>query len=181
MVGVVTGPCVVFDIDGVLADVGHRLHYLTKRPKDWDGFFAAASADPVLEVGAAFARQVVATHEVVYLTGRPARLRAATQAWLGVHHLPPGTLIMRGDADRRPGVTIKLHELRRLHRTSPVDLFIDDDPAVIAAARDAGFGVRLADWMATPSRPASRHAVTDRDATLFDDVLHQAQQTDGRT
>ncbi|MBA3955457.1 MAG: hypothetical protein H0X58_02180 [Acidimicrobiia bacterium] len=39
-------PLAVVDIDGVLADVGHRLHFLDRRPKDWKGFFAAARTDP---------------------------------------------------------------------------------------------------------------------------------------
>ncbi len=36
----------VFDIDGVLADVRHRLHHVAARPKDWDAFFGAAPQDP---------------------------------------------------------------------------------------------------------------------------------------
>jgi len=36
----------VVDIDGVLADVGHRLHFFHHRPKDWKGFLAAARTDP---------------------------------------------------------------------------------------------------------------------------------------
>ena len=39
------------DIDGVLADVGHRLRHLEKSPKDWDAFFGAAGDDPVLDEG----------------------------------------------------------------------------------------------------------------------------------
>jgi len=31
-------------IDGVLADVHHRLHHIARRPKDWPAFFAAAHA-----------------------------------------------------------------------------------------------------------------------------------------
>ena len=76
---------VVLDIDGVLADVRHRLHYLASRPKNWDGFFAAAKDDELLEVGAEFAKRAAGTHDIVYLTGRPERLRAATQAWLDEH------------------------------------------------------------------------------------------------
>jgi len=79
---VVGSPLVILDIDGVLADIRHRLHYLAARPKNWEGFFAAAKNDQVLEVGAEFAKRAAATHEIVYLTGRPERLRAATQAWL---------------------------------------------------------------------------------------------------
>jgi len=41
----------VFDIDGVLADVGHRLAYVERRPKDWKAFFAAAPLDPPLREG----------------------------------------------------------------------------------------------------------------------------------
>jgi hypothetical protein len=44
-------PLAVFDIDGVLADVRHRLHLVEGRPKDWDGFFAAAADDPPLTRG----------------------------------------------------------------------------------------------------------------------------------
>ena len=41
----------MFDIDGVVADVRHRLHFLQRRPKDWPGFFAAAADDPGLAEG----------------------------------------------------------------------------------------------------------------------------------
>lgn len=41
----------IFDIDGTLADLSHRLHFIQKKPADWDGFFAACSDDaPIPEV-----------------------------------------------------------------------------------------------------------------------------------
>src|SRR5659263_561226 len=46
-------PLAVFDIDGVLADVRHRLPHVQARPKDWDAFFAAIGKDPVLPDGLA--------------------------------------------------------------------------------------------------------------------------------
>ena len=101
----------------MLADVGHRLHHLARRPKDWDAFFAAAPADVVLEVGAQFARQAAQSHRIVYLTGRPERCRAATQEWLDRNALPPGDLLMRPAGDRRPGSVVKVRELRRLSST----------------------------------------------------------------
>jgi len=45
-------PLAVFDVDGVLADVRHRLHHLEARPQRWERFFRAADRDPVLEEGA---------------------------------------------------------------------------------------------------------------------------------
>jgi len=169
---VVGAALVVLDIDGVLADVRHRLHYLAARPKDWDGFFAAAKEDQVLAVGAEFATRAAATHEIVYLTGRPERLRAATQAWLDQQLLPTGRLVMRPEGDRRPSAVIKLHELRRLRREATVELLVDDDPSVIDAARSAGFTVQLADWM---PRPAEQEPLFGRN------LLHEAQQHEGRT
>jgi uncharacterized HAD superfamily protein len=166
---------VVLDIDGVLADVRHRLHYLTRRPKDWASFFAAADCDDVLEVGAQFARQAATTHDIVYLTGRPERLRAETQSWLESRGLPPGSLLMRPEGDRRPSAFVKLRELRLLRRAAAVDLVVDDDPDVVEAARSAGFTVQLADWMPTRATP-------DNDGTLFGvEALRDAQQRQGQT
>ena len=64
-------PLAVFDIDGVLADVRHRVVHLEKRPKDWGSFFRAAPKDPPLEQGIETARRLAEVYEVVYLSGRP--------------------------------------------------------------------------------------------------------------
>ena len=32
----------VFDLDNTLASTAHRQHFLERRPRDWDRFFAAA-------------------------------------------------------------------------------------------------------------------------------------------
>ena len=36
-------PLAVVDIDGVVADVRHRLHYIEGKPRQWDRFFSAAT------------------------------------------------------------------------------------------------------------------------------------------
>src|ERR1700759_5545664 len=69
-----TRPLAVIDIDGVVADVRHRLRFLDRRPKDWDGFFAAADQDLPLEAGIARVTELAGGHDVVWLTGRPERL-----------------------------------------------------------------------------------------------------------
>jgi len=140
-------PCVVLDIDGVLADVRHRLRFVATSPKNWDGFFAAAPNDDVLDVGAAFARDAASSHDIVYLTGRPERTRDDTLDWLRRHNLPAGQLIMRREGDRRPAVLTKTQALRQIGKERRVDLVVDDDPAVIDAIAKAGFRARLADWM----------------------------------
>jgi hypothetical protein len=141
-------PWAVLDIDGVLADVGHRLHHLDTRPKDWDGFFADAPDDPLLPEGTAVAARLAGQMRIVYLTGRPERCRHDTEDWLRRHGLPEGRLLMRPDRDRRPSRLYKLDQLRRLARQGPVGVLVDDDDAVVAAARNAGFAVLHADWAA---------------------------------
>ena len=48
---------VVFDVDGVLADVRHRLRHVERKPKDWPAFFAAMGDDAPLPEGVALARE----------------------------------------------------------------------------------------------------------------------------
>jgi hypothetical protein len=153
----------VLDIDGVVADVAHRLQYLDRRPKDWRGFFAAARHDPVLEPGLLLARELAAEHEIVYLTGRPEHLRRTTARWLDAHDLPPGRLLMRARGDFRPARLTKLEALRALAGSGTVEVVVDDDPEVVEALRHAGYAVVHATW-AVRSAP-----------------LHLAQEQEGRT
>jgi hypothetical protein len=48
-------PLAIFDIDGVLADVRHRVHHLEGRRKDWGAFFQAAPRDGLHPEGLALA------------------------------------------------------------------------------------------------------------------------------
>ena len=154
----------VFDIDGVLADVRHRLHHIESGRRDWDGFFASAPEDAVLADGCQAVRQAVESGlTLIYLTGRPERCRVDTVQWLSAHGLPEGELIMRRDSDRRPARVLKVEALRRIASQAPVAYLVDDDLQVVAAAADAGFAARLADWV--PRQ----------------DPLTQAQETLGRT
>lgn len=162
-----SAPIAVLDIDGVLADVRHRLHHLTSKPKDWDGFFSAAPSDPLLVEGLEVAIDLAADHEVVYLTGRPERCRSDTQAWLAKYGFPPGRLLMRSNSDRRPARLTKLEELQKLRRAADVVLLVDDDSRVVDAAEAAGFVVRHATWMDS-----------ERSEQL---TLRDAQESEGRS
>jgi phosphoglycolate phosphatase-like HAD superfamily hydrolase len=136
----------VFDIDGVLADVGHRLHHLRGRPKNWDAFFAAAAADPVLPTGKARVLAAAEQHAIVYLSGRPERLRTLTQRWLHQHGFPVGVLVLRGGRDRRPARVVKPELVAQVATAGPIALVVDDDPDVCAALRARGYPVEQAAW-----------------------------------
>lgn len=111
----------VFDIDGVVADVSHRLHHLEPHRRDWFAFHESADRDPVLSTGRALAEQAAVDGDIVWLTGRPAWVRELTQTWLDAAELPVGPLLMREDGDHRPAKIIKLAEVRRLDREQPGD------------------------------------------------------------
>ncbi|PWI13873.1 hypothetical protein DI272_06725 [Streptomyces sp. Act143] len=158
-----TRPLAVFDLDNTLADTAHRQHFLERKPRDWDGFFAAAPADPPIPQGIALVLRNAEECDVVYLTGRPERCRPATLDWLAAQGLPEGAVHMRRDNDRRPARRTKLEILRRLARTREIRVLVDDDELVCEDAEQAGFTVVRARW-AAPSA-----------------ALENAQEREGRT
>lgn len=148
-------PLAVIDLDGVVADVRHRLHHLDSKPRDWDAFFAGIPDDPVLPEGRAVVDRLAGDHEVVYLTGRPERTRSDTESWLERHRLPRGKLIMRRDGDRRPARQAKSALLRTLAAGRTVSVVVDDDPEVCAGLTRQGWPVLVADWMTRPGTLAT--------------------------
>lgn len=98
------------DIDGVVADCTHRLHY--QEEKDYDGFYSADEMlkDSVLEVGKDFI-QATDYHEAdfIYVTGRPERTRIVTEAWGSMNYSLPrkDKLLMRKDGDYRDSGIVK--------------------------------------------------------------------------
>lgn len=157
----------VIDIDGVLADVRHRLVHVERRPKDWDAFFAAAPEDTPLPEGLQRALDLADRGDVVYLTGRPERCRRDTETWLADHGFPQAQVLMRPDHERRPARYFKLGEVRRLARRSVIDVVVDDDKLVVDTLASAGFPVEHAQWM-PETKP--------QQASLLD-----AQEREGRT
>lgn len=151
----------VFDIDGVVADVRHRLHYLDQ-PKSWAAFFEAAGEDTLIPAGARLVADLAQKHQIVWLTGRPEWLRDTTADWLDQHGLPGTELHLRPNRDHRPARLYKVDVLRRLTART-IAAFVDDDPEVIAAAIGAGFPAVLANWLPR------------------DDILGEAQERFGRT
>lgn len=160
-------PIAIVDIDGVVADVRHRLHHITGRPKDWDAFFDAAVDDPPHAEGLGVVRRLAEGHEIVYVTGRPNRLRAATAEWLDRHDIGGHQLMMRPNGDRRPAAQVKVELLAELARGREIGMVVDDDVRVLAAMRAAGYPTFAANW--------EQRAIDEARA------LEAAQEREGRT
>ncbi len=124
-----TGPAVIFDIDGVLADASGRQHHLAGLRRDWDAFFAECGEDPIIPEVARLLELLAPDLVVILLSARPARVRAQTLAWLASHGLRYDLLIMREAGDSRPARDFKRAETLGL-RTYGFDvrLAVEDDP-----------------------------------------------------
>ena len=138
----------ILDIDGTVADARHRLHLIAGDAdhEHWVRFFDAAVDDPPLPEGVSKARQLAETHDIVWLTARPERIRAMTERWLAQHELPPGRLLMLPDGDKTLARRYKLDTIRRLAAERVVAVVVDDDPRVVALLEEAQIPVVRAEW-----------------------------------
>lgn len=129
----------LFDIDGTLADITHRLHHIEKSPKDWPAFFAACERDkPILHM-IELAWALRDSPGVVYVSGRSDECRAATRRWLQFHGAPVGPIYMRKAGDHKPDHELKLELLSDLRADGyePIMAF-DDRNQVVKVWRAAG-------------------------------------------
>ena len=132
----------IFDLDGTLADLTHRLHYIKSKPKNWPAFMRGVSEDKVIEPIAMLARLWAMGNRVIICSGRSDDTREATEAWLakmwgtGCKH---AALYMRKSGDYRNDAIIKEELLDQMIADgyTPV-LAVDDRNRVIEAWKKRG-------------------------------------------
>lgn len=131
---------VIFDIDGTLADINHRRHFVTEKPKNWPAFQASAHLDRCVEPLACLARSLpLLSHRVILCSGRGEQERPVTEAWLTKHQIPFDRLYMRAEKDYRADDVIKAELLARIIADGyRPELVFDDRNRVVAMWRAAG-------------------------------------------
>lgn len=79
---------VIFDLDGTLANVDHRLHHISDGKRDWDAFHRDCPRDTLIwQTAKVFdALSGYPRAEIAIWTGRDESVREETEKWL-VHHL----------------------------------------------------------------------------------------------
>lgn len=137
---------VLCDLDGTIADITHRLHYI-KAPdgkKDWKGFFSGIPLDTVRQD----VREILLDfynkgHTIIFLSARPDTYKKETLMWLEKNCLTFAfTLIMREARDKRPDTEVKKDMLDRYFPDrSVIHTIIDDRPSVIRMWREEGLSV----------------------------------------
>lgn len=99
---------VLFDLDGTLADITHRLHFIKNGRKDWDGFFEACDQDAPIAHNIAIARALHGDGNEIWITsGRSGLVLEKTRVWLKKYAPFSSRLIMRKAGDHQPDDTLK--------------------------------------------------------------------------
>ena len=141
----------IVDIDGTLANLDHRLHYLepnfdengTGLPKDYYGFFRDVVKDaPFTVIFDAVRHLHLLGHTVIVLSGRPTTTGYDTSEWLesrefmteGLPPLPYQHLFMRQGGDHRPDNQAKQDIMQMMFdaglRKGAIKIIIDDRDSV---------------------------------------------------
>lgn len=136
-----------FDIDGTLADIEHRRHFVTQKPKRWDLFFKGIPDDTPRDTVVQMLKNFhAAGYRIVLCSGRSEDQRKDTVAWLfdvaGVGPLV-SNLYMRASKDNRPDELVKaeLYDQMIVDGFDDVVCVVDDRPKVIRMWRARGLFV----------------------------------------
>jgi len=134
---------VIFDLDGTLADLSHRLHYAKKGPtKNWKTFFAKCGEDtPIQDVIDIYLMLERSGYKCYIVSGRSDEVIQETWDWLDKHSLYPFKVIMRKQGDYREDSIVK-QEMLNEHwpgdRKKDIFAVFDDRDRVVEMWRANG-------------------------------------------
>jgi hypothetical protein len=135
--------CVIFDIDGTLANVEHRIHWVRSKPKNWTAFNRGMSKDTANQDICDLLRMFHASGTTILIaSGRNEDDRAVTERWLrdvaGLGGLW-ARLYMRPSQDYRSDDIVKDEILDQMIADgfNPV-MAIDDRDQVVRMWRERG-------------------------------------------
>jgi hypothetical protein len=158
---------IIVDIDGTLANMTHRRHYVASKPKNWKAFNASMHLDTLHVDVARLIRTMWMLNDserdntltgcrVILASGRGEESRQVTTDWLDKHDIMPeitdpkyvypryplftyNRLYMRAKGDSRSDVIVKRELLQQMivDGYDPTIAF-DDRDGVVAMWREAG-------------------------------------------
>lgn len=123
----------IIDIDGTLADLSHREHFVDREYPDWDSFFSpdeVSKDKPIPKTKEGLEAIITASDEAYFLTGRPEHLRAVTMDWLEQYYgisVDNEILFMRPEGDERKSTLFKKDIIEQKFKTAKDLWFIDDE------------------------------------------------------
>lgn len=129
---------VIVDLDGTIALIEHRRHFVEDGNKQWDEFYDACDQDepnlPVILI----LQRMKRGHPIYIFSGRSEAVRAKTLDWLYSHRVPWDFLFMRPEGDFTPDEELKKGWLERERIKDRVLMVIDDRQKVVDMWRGMG-------------------------------------------
>ncbi len=142
-------PVVIVDLDGTVADLSHRLHFIQHEEstdRDYESFFMNVIDDKPIKSTIDMVEGLYAEgYPITFVSGRSDISRAETEAWLEKYvKVEYKALIMREAGDKRPDTMVKNTFYKRFFQQYDIHCAIDDRPSVIREVWEAN-GVRVID------------------------------------
>jgi len=134
----------IFDLDGTLADMQHRLHFIKKKPADWKSFFATCVDDkPITNILAICWALQSQNHVIAIISGRSDEVLVETINWLRNNNVNYDFLYMRKAGDHREDFVVKAELLERLQKDWPHEIggIFEDRKQVVDMYRAKGLRV----------------------------------------
>ncbi|MCP6727337.1 MAG: AAA family ATPase [Patescibacteria group bacterium] len=143
---------IVCDIDGTIADLHHRLHFVKGvEVKNWKEFFNHMSEDTVIEdVRDTIIKSMKQGYPIIFVSGRPDSHRDITKEWLEnvafkdikfVEGEDYATILMRRSIDHREDTVVKEDILKNYLKPENIHMVFDDRPRVIKMWESHGLTV----------------------------------------
>lgn len=154
---------VVVDIDGTIANIDHRLHYIKDiQNPDWDKFFKKCDKDSPIEDIVELVNMFYRSDKfIIFLTGRSQVVLNETWMWIannftGFRRIKDGSryagtqqsaLVMREEGDHRPDTEVKPELLQdffdemdgRQFNKSMIHLILEDRDSMVKKWRELGY------------------------------------------
>ena len=129
---------VIFDIDGMLADVSERIHHVRNKPKNWKAFFQGMAQDKAIHSMVRVCNILYGSGiQIVLCSGRKEEYREQTIQWLAQQGVNYHDLFLRKDNDRRSDTEVKRELLASLDK-SKILFVVEDRSRVVEMWRSEG-------------------------------------------
>lgn len=132
---------IMVDIDGTLANLNHRLHFVRDGKKDWGSFFRTVGEDSVYEdVKHIVELEFQAGMNIVLCSGRTEdQTRERTEKWLSRYEIPYTSLKMRPAGNyKRDDITKAMLYRYEIKPYYDIKYVLDDRDQVVKKWREIG-------------------------------------------
>lgn len=133
----------VFDLDGTLADINHRLNLIKKDKPDWPSFHLSCVSDTPKTWVIDLLNMCRKQGDILILSGRSDEVEPHTRDWLTENSILYDFLVMRKKGDYTPDHVLKSEMMDEFLRDKDyeVQFIVDDRQRVVDMWRSKGFNV----------------------------------------